>query len=198
MPTGYTADIKDGISFEQFVMNCARAFGALMDMRDLPASAPIPERFEPSSYHMDKLADARRQLAHYEGMSAEDVLEVSAAEYQEEEQHRKQRLQENKKTLEGYLGMLDQVRLWVVPTEEHAGLKEFMIKQLEESIRWDDSTEYLSTPTPKILGTEWLEGKKSKALSDIAYHKKHYEAEVKRTEQRNAWISALRASLNPA
>ena len=24
MPTGYTADIKDGISFEQFVLNCAK------------------------------------------------------------------------------------------------------------------------------------------------------------------------------
>ncbi|KKK60691.1 hypothetical protein LCGC14_3021870, partial [marine sediment metagenome] len=28
MPTGYTACIKDGISFEKFVMQCARAMGA--------------------------------------------------------------------------------------------------------------------------------------------------------------------------
>jgi hypothetical protein len=36
MPTGYTAAIKDGISFEKFVWDCARGMGALVMMRDEP------------------------------------------------------------------------------------------------------------------------------------------------------------------
>jgi hypothetical protein len=34
MPTGYTDKIKDGISFEEFVLSCARQFGACISMRD--------------------------------------------------------------------------------------------------------------------------------------------------------------------
>ena len=37
MPTGYTHELHEGeeISFEKFVMSCARAFGALVLMRDV-------------------------------------------------------------------------------------------------------------------------------------------------------------------
>jgi len=36
MPTGYTADLNDGkqVTFQEFTMKCARAFGALIEMRD--------------------------------------------------------------------------------------------------------------------------------------------------------------------
>ena len=37
MPTGYTDKIKDGITFKEYAMGCARAFGALITMRDNPA-----------------------------------------------------------------------------------------------------------------------------------------------------------------
>lgn len=52
MPTGYTAGVKDGTvtDFKAFVMQCARAFGALIDMRDDPSDVPIPKSFAPSSY----------------------------------------------------------------------------------------------------------------------------------------------------
>lgn len=33
MPTGYTSSIKDGISFENFVLKCARNFGACIAWR---------------------------------------------------------------------------------------------------------------------------------------------------------------------
>ena len=34
MPTGYTYKIGEGASFKEFVMACARAFGACVEMRD--------------------------------------------------------------------------------------------------------------------------------------------------------------------
>ena len=47
MPTGYTLDLYNGkdITFEEFVLKCARAFGALIDMRDEPCllyTSPSP------------------------------------------------------------------------------------------------------------------------------------------------------------
>lgn len=54
MPTGYTADIKDGISFETYAMNCARAFGACVSLRDKPSGGKvIPDAFEPSDLDVE-------------------------------------------------------------------------------------------------------------------------------------------------
>ena len=59
MPTGYTAKLMEqGQTFPEFIMSCARAFGALIMMRDDPANAPIPEKFEPSDYHVRALKKA--------------------------------------------------------------------------------------------------------------------------------------------
>lgn len=195
MPTGYTDSVKDGISFEQFALGCAKAFGACISMRDLPSSAPIPRKFEASCYHSDQLTEARRQLAFYEAMSPVDAAELSAAEHREAEIYRKQRLQENLNQLECYGAMLEQVRTWTAPSEEHKGLKEFMIKQLEESIARDDSTKYLSEPTPLLSVADWLESKKAAAIKDIEYHKQHDADEIKRTAERNLWVRQLRESL---
>ena len=54
MPTGYTSKIKDDITFEQYAMGCARAFDALIDMRDEASDALIPEELTPSNYHEQK------------------------------------------------------------------------------------------------------------------------------------------------
>ena len=42
MPTGYTAIIEDdpNCTFEQYLMRCARAFGATVTMRDDPLDKP--------------------------------------------------------------------------------------------------------------------------------------------------------------
>lgn len=65
MPTGYTAPIYEGkqITFPEFAMQCARAFGALIDMRDDPMDSPIPDAFVPDTYHARELVKAREQLA---------------------------------------------------------------------------------------------------------------------------------------
>lgn len=195
MPTGYTADIKDGISFEQFAMGCARGFGALMPMRDLPSSAEIPERFVASPYHLDQLTQARNLLRFYEGFSQEEAARKANEEFADAELNRNRRLHENKTMLERYQAMLRQAYEWEAPSEDHVELKKFMIQQIEDSMKWDDSSEYLSATTPQLTAEEWLESKKAKALKDVEYHKKEWAAEVERTESRNTWLQQLRESL---
>jgi hypothetical protein len=43
MPTGYTAAIGEGIEFDKFVMQCARAMGACVMMRDEPIGPKLRE-----------------------------------------------------------------------------------------------------------------------------------------------------------
>ena len=62
MPTGYTATLMEkGQTFQEFIMGCARAFGALIEMRDSPNDAPIPDKFEPSDYHAKRLIESREK-----------------------------------------------------------------------------------------------------------------------------------------
>ena len=68
MPTGYTYPVADGTitEFSKFALNCSRAFGVLMHMRDEPIDAPIPDKIEPTSYYKNQLDELvvrrRRQL----------------------------------------------------------------------------------------------------------------------------------------
>lgn len=75
MPTGYTWDIKDEITFEQFIMNCARAFGALVEMRDEPRDKKIPDELKPSDYHNKELS--KHQMVEQISISIEFDCDVS-------------------------------------------------------------------------------------------------------------------------
>ena len=196
MPTGYTSAIKDGISFQTFVMNCARAFGATITLRDESGGGEaIPEQFEPDSYHLRALTTARETLATLESMTPTECDLKAAAEHTTSEVQRLSRIKELDTLRHQYQEMLICAERWVPPTEEHVGLKEFMVKQIQDSINWDCDASFYATPTPNMTGLEWAEAAKEKAIKDIGYHKKKHAEEVERTEQRNTWIAALRSSL---
>jgi hypothetical protein len=195
MPTGYTADIKNGIIFEQYAMNCARAFGALIMMRDEDNDAEIPEKFEPSDYHSKAIKAAREELSRLYAMDEVTAEQLANEAWEKSESVRIKRLAENKETLQGYKAMLEKVKNWIPPTEDHAGLHKFMREQLEKSIAFDDMYASYKSPAPKITGKEWLSQEIEKSEGDIEYHTKKHREEVARTDERNLWLSQLRESL---
>jgi hypothetical protein len=196
MPTGYTDAIKDGINFQTFAMNCARAFGATITLRDESVGGEaIPEQFEPDSYHLRALTAARETLSTLESMTTAECDLKAAAEHTTHEVQRLLRIKEKDALRQQYQEMLVCAEQWVPPSEEHAGLKEFMVKQIQDSINWDCDVSFYATPTPNLTGLEWAEAAKEKAIKDISYHKKKHAEEIDRTAQRNAWIGALRNSL---
>lgn len=195
MPTGYTADIKDGISFKTYAMNCARAFGACITLRDEPSGGDkIPEKFEPTDYHEKKIAEAETELAKLEGMTPEQCETMAGVEYREAEASRKARLREIAVQREKYEAMLEQVNAWTPPTPDHEKYHEFMRVQIEESIKFDCNTNYYDRPIQQQTGEEWAASRKEKLARDIAYHQKEHADEVERAERRTAWVSALRGS----
>lgn len=198
MPTGYTADIKDGITFDQYAMACARAFGALVIMRDEASSSIIPETFAPDDYHKRGIVRAKQDLQAAEDITLLEAEEAARDEWIAAEASRKEGLNKNSELIAKYKSMLTEVINWKPPTEEHKGLHKFMREQIEESIKFDCMDEYYRDETERLSGEEWLINKKKKAIQDIEYHTEKYQEEVDRTEGRNKWISALRDSLiNP-
>lgn len=195
MPTGYTAPIADGINFEQFVMGCARGFGALIMMRDEPADAPIPERFEPSDYHLRKLEELHAETDELATLSPSDCDARAADEYAAAEVRRLDRLMEMDALRDKYKAMMEAVDAWTPPSQDHVHLQQFMRKQLTESTDFDCDASYYASETPRLTGPAWLEQRLEKARRDIAYHEQQHKEEVDRTNQRNEWLRLLRESL---
>lgn len=196
MPTGYTDKIYNGVpqTFEEFALDCARAFGTLVTLRE-ERNAEIPDAFEPSSYHQKQLDQA---LMDYE-------YAVYAADYEIEEKLNDQHSETLKRYAEGrvekaellarYTAMLDQVKAWNAPTLDHVKYREFMIEQLEGSIKFDCSDYYDNDP--ELLSVEDFRAEMlDQALWSLNYHWKMHNEEVARTRERNNWIQALRGSLN--
>lgn len=193
MPTGYTHNIKDGISFEDFVMQCARAMGACVMMRDDSSDVPIP-KFEPSDYDKKQSTKLREELEIYDGMTLDHAAATQQAEISKELNYRREREAERANQEIKYREMLALVRSWEPPTGGHEGLKKFMTEQITDSIDFDCG----ALPYPKIVELppqEWLAEKISNLASRIDDSDKRHAEEIERTNSRNEWVSQLRESL---
>lgn len=193
MPTGYTAAIADGISFEQYVWNCARAFGALVLMRDEPANAPIPDRFEESSYYAKQIPETRAALEALDRMS-ETEREAAAKKSYEDALASHRKYAAEKATLRmQYEDMLARVEAWQPPTPDHVELRKFMADQIRQSIDFDCT---VHSPEPQLqTAAQWLGDQVRSLQWTLEYSLKSAREERERTENRNAWIKALRESV---
>lgn len=196
MPTGYTADVKDGkiSDLRVFVMRCARAFGALVEMRDDAPDAPIPDAFQPSTYHTQALVTVRTKLARLKRMTTAQADRAVSKAYAEAMSEWERAERERETTRTRYAAMLAKVRAWEPPSSEHVELKRFMVQQLDESIRFDcgDTSEW----KPKRLnGAAWLAKEIERAEADVAYHEEHLAEDVTRAAERTRWVQQLRDSL---
>lgn len=196
MPTGYTADIKDGISFETFALNCARAFGACVSLRDeLGGGEKIPDKFDASDYHLKAAQKARDELATLLAMPEQEHERAAARSWDDAEASRLMRLEDKRKQRKAYEAMLAKVNAWTPPTPEHVELQEFMRSQIVQSIDFDCGGSYDQEPTPRLTGEQWAAERSARLNGDISYHEKEYAAEVQRAESRTAWVKALRSAL---
>lgn len=197
MPTGYTAAIENGISFEDFVWSCSRAMGALIMMRDEPSDAPIPEKFAPSDYNAKRLAETQERLGWLNGLTPQQCLEEATKAYEEQREGHRAYAAKKEALRKKYRAMLTQVNGWNPPTPDHQGLKDFMVEQITSSIKFDCHDSYEREPLPPT-GREWRTAEVAKCMKDIEYHTKANAEELNRTAQRNQWIADLRISLGSA
>lgn len=196
MPTGYTARVMEtDISFRQFALSCARAFGALIEMRDDDMDAPIPEEFKPSPYYAEHLAEARAEYGRLAEFDADAQAEFGSREKQAALKSQREYLAKSREENASLKKMLEEVEAWAVPSPDHEKLKEFMIQQLTISfhdLKWsEDSLQRIEEKQPIDFYNEALE----RALKNIPYYQKELLAEQSRVNERNEWLKQLRESL---
>ena len=195
MPTGYTGDIEKGITFPAFAMSCARAFGALITMRDEPSDAKIPDEFKPAPYYANAVKEAEAKLARLREMTVREAAEEQAKERAKLRVQAAREKKRQTKLLNRYNAMLAKVVQWEPPTEEHIGLKNFMAEQIRESIKFD--CDYFTTMLQHldVEPSQYCLQHIKKAEDSLAYAKKSAEEEVERCQSRSEWVRALRRSL---
>ncbi len=199
MPTGYVSEIYDNkpITFEKFVLRCARAFGACIEQRD-DSMEVKPSLRKASDYHEKSLKSAEETLKKLR-KSKKSELKT------EFEKYKKTRIEETnnylfRKDLENrYKKMINSVEGWIPPTEEHKGLQDFMISQLNDSIKYDCNLDYYKEDLKGVENLnfeKWLNSRIEGEERKIIYHKEEYEKELKSIEKSNDWIIKLYESLN--
>lgn len=194
MPTGYTDLIKNDITFPEFAMKCARAFGALVHMRDDSMDAEIPDEIIPSNYHKDEMEKACFKLIEAKKMTLNTAKVLVIKDYNEQVKYHEKYFSDANALKNKYEAMLKKVIAWQPPTPEHEELKKFMIQQIKDSIDFDCNTNY--SKVPELQSPEkWLDKYVDKCARDLGYHVKEWCAEVERCKEKTEWIRTLKASL---
>lgn len=193
MPTGYTYKVAEGKeTFPEFVWRCARAFDALVDLKE-DLNAPIPEKLETDTHSRDRLNDARRKLCELRRSPQREVRLAYAVYVSEYWRCTERSAEEDARKRRNYEAMLEQVRHWKPPTKKHRWLRDFMREQLQESVCFDcpKSTDM----TPMLSYAAWKEWRNSMAVSDVKYWASRWREDQRRTAERNKWLAALRKSV---
>lgn len=195
MPSGYTAGVADGTvtSFREYASRCMRAFGALIDMRDDPSTTPIPDEVVPSDYYAKEVAETEGRIAALCAMTEAEVAAAWEADCLSRNNEYERRAAERDETELRYRRMLELARRFVPPTFNHGDFSKFLVRQLEESLRFDCST--INRPTLPQTANEWRDGEIERERRWLESCKKSQQEEIQRCADRTAWIRAAKAAI---
>lgn len=190
MPTGYTADLYDDkpVTFEDFVLTCARAFGAFMYQRDSDRKdAPKLLEYDPDNWNEQGLKKAFAKVERLKKMSPEDIDREYLAYVSEKTEYARDTERNRAAMRVRYEQMLRQVQDWDVSGAKGTlvvNLKKFMVEQLEQSIEHDTSPMRYA-PTMYNSAMEWYNEEVAHAKHDLVYHKQKIEEEKVRVQKQN-------------
>lgn len=198
MPTGYTATLceKDQ-PFSEFVLGCARAFGACISQRDDPMS-DLP-RIEPkSNYHEVELEKAQAELTKLQKLSKAARIKFGEKKKSDSLAYSRKELVKHEEARARLETMLAKVNSWHPPSSDHIELKKFMIQQLTTTIEHDGDTNYyrkqIEADSKKTAMDYYIDAIKSAEWS-VEYHLKENKKDSERHDGRSQWISDLFQSL---
>lgn len=204
MPTGYTAGILDGTitTFPQFAKLCMRAFGATIHLRDESLDTEYEPRV-PSDYHSKEIERLKQSIIDYQNLSDAEITEAKNNKLEDSKQYHLEAIEKAKKAKLDINKILSKVHKWQPPTQDHVGIKEFMIDQLEKTIAFDCKTDYedkqLIEIENELLNIKPSEIRKQiieQAAKDLVYHNTENLKEIQRCEQSNKWVTDFLRSIS--
>jgi hypothetical protein len=196
MPTGYTAKlIEHEQTFEEFALTCARAFGALISMRDDSPDAPIPKEFTPSPWHENALQEATKELSRLKKLTADEQEAFGKKRQNADIRSAERGLTDDRRQNARIDRMVKFVQTWTPPTKDHEGLKKFMLEQLAISRNDTDWAEKNLARAVARNPLEYYAEALEISAREIAYHAKELQEDRKRADGNTTWVKQLRDSL---
>lgn len=185
MTTGFVRPVvEDGISFAQFVWNCASAFDFLArrnDVRHVEIAATVDDAHERA-----RLDEAQTELESFRALDQQGRLAfLRAARNEASERLQRARIEQAEENAK-IAAMVEKVRAWDPPkVEPLPALKDFMLHQLQISTStWEacEPPEPMHSDAHRHLAT--LERRVQSLREEIAQIHVHHR-------KRSAWIEAL-------
>ena len=191
MPSGYTENIYYGkeVTFKDFALGCARAFGACVMQRDDPADVK-PKIMPEESYHTEEL----KKLKKFEKPTKaqfDSYVKETIADYEKS-------IKEKNELKKRYSDILEEAKNWQPPTKEHERLKAFMIEQLTDSSSFDCGVSFYESELTYLSAMtyeDYVAKKLAEHNRSIEYHKEYEAKDLNNIKQRNKWIKDLYNSL---
>ena len=203
MPTGYTADIEKGISFKEYATKCLRNFGATINLREEPWDTPITKETicgsGDMSHYNKELEDAKQKLERFNRLTEEQKRIDFENEKSEKINRYNGYIQEKLELKKKYLQMLEKVKLFQPPTDDHVALKNFMENQIHDSIEWDCKLNFYYEVIEKANNKtfeDYLREKEESLLEDIEFREKVIRDNTDRNDSRWEWIEKALKSID--
>lgn len=194
MASGYTHGVATGdvTSLRAFTMRCARAFVGFM--RDWPADAPIPTTYpEWNTYDAD-VSNAIQLLDRVKSATDEwfesDIDRKHRDRVEAEDRYHKN----STVTRARYEAMIAKVTAWDAP-EVLRPTREFMLDQLNESIRFDCPAPRAVTVIDRPTVAEFRAAEIAEAERVLAAARERAAKETARVKAMNKWLAEFHAAL---
>jgi len=198
MATGYTyvLDDRDDVSFTEFVWLCSRAFGARVMKRGDALDGDPPPPCVVGEYYVERHSSAAERLSELRRMSDDEIAVAAAEDYESSSRKWDELRAAEAGARARYLVMAESIRRWSPPTGDHAGLKRFMLEQIELGMPATVVESDRHSPRPvEVSPALWHSRAVLSATKDLALAVQLMAEESARVAKRNEWLDALRASL---
>jgi uncharacterized UPF0160 family protein len=190
MPTGYTAKVLQGCSFQEFVWSCIRAF--IEEARE--SDGPIPlvyEQTERIALAEAEIASCQAEIDRVATLSDEEILVLLAKRRADRQRQHRAYQEASARENDQLQTMLVQVQQWSPPATI-LGLKSFMIQQIEITMNhpypWDETVG---------SDAQEIERYRREAASRLQSAREHLETIRRADAHRNEIVAALAASVPP-
>lgn len=199
MPSGYTAPIYEDqpITFRDFALRCSCGMGAQIMQRDESLDV-APEERQVASYYQERVERAEARILELRSRTAHDWSSQWEADRTEAVAALQASRERSNALRARYDAMIAEVEVWEPPTEEHAGLKRFMLDQLNESRKFDAPAMLDSDERPWPTLEQYESQEIERAHTELERARTSLEEEQERAEGAAKWLRDLVASLPPA
>lgn len=198
MPTGYTAKLmSEGQTFREFALTCARNFGACICLRDHPMDVlPTEDNINGDSYYKKRKSELDELLLNLRAMTPAEFSAHGEALKKTRLEQYKNSLAAQRAEIKKVADMREQVAQWNPPTDDHEGLKAFMLQQLNLSLEDDGFYVKQIRQLEELSGVRVAQIELESAEENLKRCEDALKREDKNARSSKMWIRALTESLN--